>query len=693
MQNQSQTTRPGQESGPQEDNALTTPAAKEQLEAVIDILSQQNKPASITEFEELLSAVKNRLSEISAQLPEEQQALAQVTVANVESATTHPSEIERCSDTLLLNVSVFNRLAAALPQRVIKVSDLIEDWSKYQAHTNPAYINKAIARLVKCGVLEYVGSEHVRRTSLSIELKGDNDPKRTIPEHATKREPITPQQLVAHLDTLPAIENYLKPLERPYSADHDDEMRLVSACALGCPYTKVGAIWTPRISPQKVQKILKATTGMHNTPLRNKVFKTLVQEITKQLTERIGAIAIQTPPLTSQTSTARDATIAGTMVSRAAITQDTQALSELQEYFALGNQPTEEFLRMVLAQSKESLFQVLRESVLFHLTGMGRIGVRKLETVHYSQQSGETLSSAGRKFNLTREAVRQHLEHIKSIHPLVAAILEASPTPDVKNAPEITESLSTAWTQEIKRNPAEAFAQAWATSGEPLPEPEESDEKYLKRIFFEAFAGRYLDGNSTKSSFPPSLQTLQPSPKEFFRTVVYDCINHEMKGALRNYVFPLSTESLAVLYDSDTSNTLPEDRSLTLTYLRELVEHPGEGAHNIWKRIAPPNISSKDGEKIKVLLDPIYRRLGEQRAQAVCKVLSEPWCSAWLPSRPLQELIQKRILEQNSVAETCNNLSITHGSFSMIWSRVTLLMPILRNLIPRRVSAIDGSQG
>jgi hypothetical protein len=51
MQNQPHTARPVHESASQEVSALTAPATKEQLDAVIDILAQKNHPTSLAEFE------------------------------------------------------------------------------------------------------------------------------------------------------------------------------------------------------------------------------------------------------------------------------------------------------------------------------------------------------------------------------------------------------------------------------------------------------------------------------------------------------------------------------------------------------------------------------------------------------------------------------------------------------------------
>lgn len=690
MQNVSSNTNLAHQSSAREVQNLIAPATKEQLQAVIDILSQQDQPTSLAEFENLLSAVRDRLLKISDQLSEEQQTVTQISIANVESARSHPSDTVRCAETIRLNSSIFNSLAAAMSPEIIKISDVVEEWSKYQAQTNPSYIKKAINRLVQNGVLEYVGDEHIRRTQIKIKLKGEKEPQQTRTMPSAKTEPLTPSEIVIYINEHLEVENSLKPVNRPYSKGHDDQLRLVSACALGHPCTTVGSIWTPRVNPQTVLKTLQEKTGRSITPLRHEVYTIILQEVVEKLTERIGRIGIQTATFLATTSSAKDAVTAGEILSQAALRQDSESLSELRTSFALGNLDPEHFLRTILVQSKESLFEILRGSPLVYL--IGQQGAKKLETVQHSQQLGENLSSAGRKFNLTREAVRQHLEHIKSIHPLAKAILEATPSPPEERPLEISEPLIQSLREEIIYNPERALSRGLETSGIPSRQPYETDDTYLKRIFFEAFAGRYVDGQSTKQSFPAPLHALQPSPREFFRAIVYEYINHTMRESLGKYTPSVSPETLNALYDSDTTNVLPNDRSLTVTYLLELVSHPAEGAHDIWQRIAPEGISSKNGEKIKVLLEPLYRRLGKQRAASVCSVLSESWCSAWLPSKGLQDVIQVRIIEQNSVAETCEKLGITHGTFSMMWSRVTLMMPGLRKLTPRRIYSVESSR-
>lgn len=428
---------PRQGEGPREqacNHKISAPSIKAQLDALITLLQEPTPENSLAAYQDRLRTVADRLTAITALLPADLQAHADVIAANAQSATTPHPDVSKAADAIVLHNSKFNHLAAQLPNgRIFAISNLSREWAQYQKKNDQQQTANVIQRLVKIGVLEYVDPLHVRRTSTPVGFKTERQGPTPIHASPLKRPNVTPQgpcispkEISEMLRKQPEIGDCTLPLSRAFGTDPHDTFRLVAALATGASIAQAGKLWTPALRTKPVLKILHKATGMTLTAFREGFSAVLANEFVSELSERITQLIVdevysrdpQASILNNQEM--QDLTLR-VLVPHLRTSEDVSEFSRITHH---NDQDLDEYISAVLVKAKDILFPLLLESRL--LPHLGTKGEQKVQLAQLSQLTGNTLTSIGETYGLSRERVRQNIAYISAIHPLVQGIIEAA---------------------------------------------------------------------------------------------------------------------------------------------------------------------------------------------------------------------------------------------------------------------------
>lgn len=669
----------------------SAPRIQDQLQSLLELLHNPLPEESATAYRERLTVVANRIAEIAKQVQGAESEKLEVVAANATSAGSDSNDVVNNADAIILNNSRFNRLACDLPTgEVFAIHELAARWVEHQKSGNSHHTITTIKRLADAGVLEYVREDHVQRTDRPLILRrpvdlpqyGDALQPVARPAASIQLELVAPRTIARALQADSSLRDLTYRSNHPFGEEQGDGMRLLAAMVLGLSAIDAGKLWSPPLTASRARSVTLRMTGVVIADLRNSVQQVLVADLVNLLTATISDLAAKESARRSPNNQESVQKNAGHLITALVLAREDRdsARGKVQAAFGLPAEHLPNFVETVLHRAKEPLIQLLHSTQLALM--LGARGADKVELIANCVLQGATLTAVGESVGLSRERIRQYRERIAGIHPLVEAIIEA-PEPELAGSTfRFTTELLTELSEQIKQDPRDAYRVGAGLDPSHQQLVGEDQTSYLRRIFLAGFAGAYVDGRKSRV-YPVPLQHLPDGPHGYFLRLAHQCIDASLRDSIQSFSATLTDEEITHRLTSHGVSAAVMQIPNIIPYLRALVERPTERRLQIVQSSAL-SLPSSQIEPVFTLIEPIVREFGKVRAERACAVFDELWCAPWLPSERCLGLLSKRIREQLSVAAACSALNMTGPIFSVTWHELTMQLPTVKHLVPRK---------
>ncbi len=629
------------------------------------------------------------------------------TVSNVIDSTPAASAVEpndeaRNPKVVTLSVSRFNQLAFDLPIGVrFKVSELVAEWKQYQKRGDAEQVRARIWRLVNLGVLEQVGEEEVERTRLPVTLRGrpgalpaPQQPE--VPFASAKpvaRSFISVDSIIQSIRENPSLADTLRRADHAFG-DHrqEDQMRLLVVSALGLSALEASKLWSPPLNPTGARNLIGALTGSTVKTLRVATARALTSDFIELLTAKLSELAHEEAVRRSVGDTSQLDKSAGHLIAAVALShEDTEAATaKAQVAFGLREEEISTFVGAVLWRAKEPLFSLLKNYPLPSV--LGYHSIKRVEEVAEYVLRGRTLKTVGDSVGVSHERIRQYVEQIAGIHPLVEAIMDASAPASVDVECQIPNEILTTLSDEIKRDPQTAHQLGQQLDPSPSQLPQEEQKAYLRRVFLAAFAGVYADGQKERC-YPAPLRSLPGGPRHFFQGLADECVDRSLRDSIEKFSRALTDDEIDRRLETSGGAAHVIGRPITRAYVRALVNQPKAERLQLLRHLTQ-SLGSQEPCNLFALVEPVVRELGRIRAEEACAVFNEPWFATWRPAERLRNILSTRVVEQLSLeaAHRALKFNVNRGLFGSGWSELIVRFPALQQLAPRRVHYFRGAE-
>lgn len=501
---------------------------------------------------------------------------------------------------------------------------------------------------------------------------------------AIPQTPITSQEVLEALrhGRIPA--DVGKPCSHSFGHAQDDYMRLVAATALGLAETDICGLWSPPLRQKQPFYLFYLLTGEGIKCFRGEIKRELIADLQALLMKKIIEIARDEATQLSLKGSSTFTSEVGKSFERVALkSHDHEDLKVLSHAFGIDSGVSEKFVSFVLYRTKATMFDLIENGPLVHIVGSNKVQLAKDYVL-----GDLTMRALGAQVGLTRERIRQVVEEVAVCSPLVRGVIESQDPVDwpverqmALGQEALGPEMQAKLVEEVRRDPAAAYARAVSLDPNPLQLVREKLEDYHERIFLVAFTGSYVSGYSSRR-YPLPLRDFVGGGSDLFRELVFSCADQKIRKLINDFKLKIPIEQIARLLSEKTSLPPSQYAPVVLKFVEGLVQQPSKPRDSIWRTVSGV-LPMSHCDEIFSVVEPLVRCAGERRAEQACSVFEEPWVRAWLRNERLIALLDARLRRQLSVRSAARDLGLTVGTLAGVWAQLQRSFPSIAELVPR----------